>query len=244
MDGLPYELVRSSRRTMTVEVHPTGSVIVRSPNRMPLYEIERFLAMRQAWINERLQDVEAKRSVLPQRTQPNHFYHRGEVLEWGWQNADVLVPQQHTTRSAALRYIERWQRAEARSLFSSMISEHLPAIGVPGLRYQGLKLRRMKRRWGSCSSTGHITLNEHLIRVPDGCIRGVVVHELCHLVHLHHGAAFHHLVADVYPDHRLSDTLLDAWTSVLHAHADAFVQSSSNADVSDAAIISGVRPSM
>ena len=217
MDGLHYELVRSSRRTLSVEVQPTGSIVVRCPHRMPLYEIERFLVMREAWINERLQDAEAKRSIIPQRTQPHHIYHRGEVLSWGWQNADVIVPQRLTTPEAAQKFVARWQRSEAESVFSKMIAQELPAIGVPGLRYQGLKLRRMKRRWGSCSSTGFITLNEHLIRVPDGCIRGVVVHELCHLVHLHHGAAFHHLVADVYPEHRMTDAILDAWTSVLHA---------------------------
>ncbi|MCX6141298.1 MAG: SprT family zinc-dependent metalloprotease [Candidatus Kapabacteria bacterium] len=200
---------------MSVEVHPTGSIIVRCPLRMPLYEIERFLLMRETWIQERLLDSEAKRQLIPQRTHPHHIYHRGDVLSWGWQNADIIVPQRHSTHSAAQKYIERWQRAEAESLFEAMIHEHLPSIGVPGLRYQGLKLRKMKRRWGSCSSTGFITLNEHLIRVPDGCIRGVVVHELCHLVHLHHGAAFHHLVQDVYPDHRISDAILDAWTSVL-----------------------------
>ena len=96
-----------------------------------------------------------------------------------------------------------------------MIHECLPLIGVPALRYTGLRLRKMRRRWGSCTRTGMITLNEHLVRTPDICIRGVVVHELCHLVHLDHGPGFRALVAEVFPDHRLSDALLSGWNSII-----------------------------
>jgi predicted metal-dependent hydrolase len=39
---------------------------------------------------------------------------------------------------------------------------------------------------------------------------------VCHLAHLHHGPAFHQLVADVYPEHALADAILDAWTHVLY----------------------------
>jgi len=34
-------------------------------------------------------------------------------------------------------------------------------------------------------------------------------------VHMDHGKQFRQLVADVYPEHKLADDLLDCWTSVL-----------------------------
>lgn len=183
-----------------------------------MYEIERFVALKSAWILRRVRDAEARKALVPQLTGPRSFYHRGEVRTWGFagDGADLTVPSRVTTENAAISYVERWQRSEAELVFSAMIAEALPNIGVPGLRYQGLRIRAMRRRWGSCTSTGHVTLNGHLIRVPDGCIRGVVVHEVCHLAHLHHGPAFHQLVADVYPDHALADAILDAWTHVLY----------------------------
>jgi len=73
----------------------------------------------------------------------------------------------------------------------------------------------MRRNWGLCGASGLITLNEHLIRTPDICIRGIVVHELCHLVHFNHGPAFHAMVADILPEHRVADALIDAWTMIL-----------------------------
>jgi predicted metal-dependent hydrolase len=127
----------------------------------------------------------------------------------------VNLPTRVSSLDAGLRWVETWQRNEAEQLFTGLIREYVPFFGVHGLRYAGLRLRKMKRRWGSCTRTGVITINEHLIRVPDACIRGVIVHELCHLVHMDHGKQFRQLVADVYPEHKLADDLLDCWTSVL-----------------------------
>lgn len=221
MAEFSYHLIRRQRRTISVEVRPDATIVVRAPCKAPISEIERFLQLKAPWVIGRLQDAEARRMSIPQRTEPHHLYHRGEVLLWGWQNADIIVPQRYTTAQAALRWVERWQRSEAASLFGQYLRKDLPAIGLSALRYQGLTLRRMRRRWGSCASTGHITLNEHLIRVPEACIRSVIVHEICHLAHLHHGPAFHALVADVFPDHRIADAVLDVWTSVLYAEETA-----------------------
>jgi predicted metal-dependent hydrolase len=217
---ISYELRRSKRRTISVEIQASAIVIVRAPMRLPLIEVERFLALRQTWISAQLQKLDRRRAVIPQRTHEQQFYHRGGLLTWGWQGADVPVPKRVATVPAAQRWIEGWQRDQAQVLFEEMLRDYVPSIGVHGLRYAGLKLRKMKRRWGSCTRTGIITLNEHLIRVPDACIRGVIVHELCHLVHMDHGKQFRQLVADVYPEHKLADELLDCWTSVLGAGAD------------------------
>ncbi len=237
---LNYELRRSRRRTLTVEVDQFGNVVVRAPLHLSQRLIEHFVQSKADWITQNLRNVEAKRQLVPQRTDIFDFYHCGQVLRWGWSNADVIVPQRVTTVLAALRWVERWQRDCAHSVLSGHIDGFLPSIGLPALRYTGLQLRRMRKRWGACTNTGKITLNEVLIRVPDGCQRSVVAHEVCHLVHLNHGPGFRQLLDDVFPENRLADAVLDAWSG----QTDVFEQISSNAVVKDAAIISGDLPSM
>ena len=47
-----YKLIRSKRKTLSVEVNESGSVLVRAPLRMPQAMIDAFLASRSGWIEK------------------------------------------------------------------------------------------------------------------------------------------------------------------------------------------------
>ena len=198
--GLSYALLRSKRRTISIEVHPHGELIVRSPMRLPLHEVEAFLKSRKTWIAARLAEARDARSVIPPLPGPGYVHHRGAVIAW-------------TESEQALA---RWQRKEAHDLFERQIDAMLPRLGVASLRYQKVSVRKMKRRWGSCSADGRITLNEYLIRLPEVCSEAVVAHELAHLVHMNHGRAFNDLARQIMPGYDEANRILDGWTALLN----------------------------
>lgn len=72
-----------------------------------------------------------------------------------------------------------------------------------------LRLQPMKRQWGSCSPTGRLTLNPHLVKAPGECIDYVIVHELCHLKEHNHGLRFHRLLDAQMPGWRAVKERLD-----------------------------------
>ena len=53
---IEYELVRSKRKTLAVQVTREGRVIVRAPLRLEKYRIERFVAEHTDWIARALAD--------------------------------------------------------------------------------------------------------------------------------------------------------------------------------------------
>ena len=60
-----YELIRSNRRTIVIEIRD-GRVIVRAPQRMSKAEIERFVASKADWINKHLEAAKQSQSVSVQ----------------------------------------------------------------------------------------------------------------------------------------------------------------------------------
>lgn len=51
-DKLAYRLIRSRRKTISMEVQPGGDVVVRAPLRAPLSQVEAFVQSRAAWANK------------------------------------------------------------------------------------------------------------------------------------------------------------------------------------------------
>ena len=52
MEKIAYELIRSDRRTMSLEVDTEGRVRVRSPRFTPRWRIDAFVEERRAWIEQ------------------------------------------------------------------------------------------------------------------------------------------------------------------------------------------------
>ena len=70
-------------------------------------------------------------------------------------------------------------------------------------------IRKMKARWGSCSSQGELCFNSLLMQKDEALIDLVIVHELCHLRHFNHNRAFYKLLGNVLPDWQEREKMLD-----------------------------------
>jgi hypothetical protein len=57
-----------------------------------------------------------------------------------------------------------------------------------------IRIRLMKRKWGSCSTAGRVTLSDDLLSQPADFRKKIIVHELVHLKVLNHGKLFKALV--------------------------------------------------
>jgi predicted metal-dependent hydrolase len=105
-----------------------------------------------------------------------------------------------------LTLTEAQGRREALARISLVAQSEARALHV---RYGRITLRDQRSRWGSCSSKGTLSFNWRLVLAPHDVLDYVVVHEVCHLVELHHGPAFWVLVAKRRPAYEESKAWLD-----------------------------------
>jgi len=59
-----------------------------------------------------------------------------------------------------------------------------------------------KRTWGTCDSKQQLTFNWRLAMAPREVIDYVVIHEMCHMVHMNHDRSFWRLVGKIMPDYK------------------------------------------
>ena len=77
---MDYTLIRSSRKTISIQLSPTGEVVVRAPNRMPKRDIERFVDSKRGWIEGHLRKLPEAQPKLTDTELRELARHAKEVL--------------------------------------------------------------------------------------------------------------------------------------------------------------------
>lgn len=215
-----FSLRFTNRKTLGISVHPDLSVTVTAPLGTELETINRKVRKRASWILKQQDDFARFLPALPPPryvSGESHYYlgrqYRLKVEKAAEEsvklkNGRLLVRLRDTSDAGRVKtLLDEWYRNRARERFQSSLVkclEKLRRIEAPPI-----KLRKMARRWGSCTRGGTINLNPELVKAPSHCIDYVVTHELCHLVYPHHGSEFYALLTRIMPDWKLRKQRLE-----------------------------------
>ena len=177
--GIEYQLIRSSRKTVAIQVNRQGEVIVRAPRRCPKAYIDGFVTEKQAWIRrkqEEMQRQEEERQRVRSREGGNAFMLPGTPEE------------------------EALYRAQAAEVFARKAAYYAARMGVT---FHKITVRDQKTRWGSCSSKGNLNFNWRLVLAPVPVLDYVVIHELAHRREMNHSSRFWDIVGEMMPDYQI-----------------------------------------
>lgn len=97
---------------------------------------------------------------------------------------------------AAKKKLQRWLHVYAEKHLLARLALLSQRVNLP---YASASVRMAKTRWGSCSSQKKIMLNVKLLFLPRELVDYVLLHELCHTVHMNHAPSFWQLLAQVNP---------------------------------------------
>jgi predicted metal-dependent hydrolase len=88
-------------------------------------------------------------------------------------------------------------RKQAESLLPQKLKILAENYSLP---YNGIQIKQLSRRWGSCDQKNNIVLNLFLIQLPWELIDYVILHELTHTQHLNHSPIFWSKLETMVPD--------------------------------------------
>ena len=201
--SLELQLRRSPRaRNMLIRIlEVEGQAELVLPRRVSLAEGWSFVEERAGWIDERLAE-------LPPRVLFEHgaiTLYRGAPL--GLRRSVVKRGGRAVMRDGHLevtgpaerfaRAVRSWYVAEARRELSAQAHAIAASLDRTVKR---ITIRDPDTRWGSCSSSGHLSFSWRLMMAPPDVTAYVVTHEVAHLKAMHHGRSFWTLVERLYGD--------------------------------------------
>lgn len=217
-----FSLTRTDRKRLRIVVKPDLAVRVVAPLNAKDEDILKGVQGKAAWIARSLDHLK-EYHPLPSPKQyisgesftylGRHYrlkVFNGEPapakLKGGYLEVTVLDKKDIKTVRKA---VDHWFRIRADDVFNKHVKTCQQVASRHGIPNPVISLRKMRTRWGSCSSKGRVTLNLNLIQVPVHCIEYVIMHELCHLKHHNHSPAFYRLLSRCMPDWKQRKAVLD-----------------------------------
>lgn len=117
----------------------------------------------------------------------------GHKLDWIEKRVNVLKGKSNALSD--LNSINDIQKKQLLGRFERLAHKH-------NLKYNGLKLRKMKSRWGSCSAKNNISLNIGLVNLPVELQEYVILHELVHTKIKNHSSKYWKSLENILPNSR------------------------------------------
>ncbi len=205
------KLVRSKRKTYSIEISKNAQLIVRVPLKADDIYINNLLKDKAEWIEKHLVKMRAKVETVNDRK----YISGDKILFLGIEreiennfngkfslklNENKFEVSSNSIDISKILF-ERWFKKIAKD---TILSRAIHYSEITNLKFTNFHITSSHTRWGSCSAKNSINFTWRLIMAPLAVIDYVVIHELAHIKQKNHSAKFWHLVAQYDPNYKSS----------------------------------------
>lgn len=209
---LRYELTRKKVKNVNFRAKENGIIQVSANPRVPIAEIERFIAERAEFFFNAFGRIKSREEIREVRTDCVRWLgadYPVRVIENSrecavFEENECRVFTRHPNEENAAVLIRRAVSANFCTLLEELNTEVRAALAERGLTPPPTRItvKDMTSRWGSNSYTrGHISMNIRLAPYPRETVLSVLWHEYAHYWHHNHSKDFYDFVLKMYPDY-------------------------------------------
>ncbi len=198
-----------------------GNLVIKSPKVSQRY-IEQLLLKRSDWINRSKEKLSQKKGKALNFSQQAELYFQGQayplrLIEQTKKRTKLIFNQElfllyyhHYDEVLFQKHVDDFYKKESKQFVPLLVEKwSIQMALVP----TGIRFRKTKRQWGSCSGKNILSFNTMLMKLPQDVIQYIIVHELAHIQHKHHQKSFWKLVEKYMPDYKQHVTELKKYTT-------------------------------
>ena len=202
---------RSLAKTVSLKIAPDGRIQITMPPYAPLLAAKALIKTSRKQIRELVSQYREKLSYTENRqigkshnlliqttAKPSSVKIVGTQILAEINEAESVesAANQQLIRSKILAALRKEAKSYLPRRLSFLAKEH-------GFSFARSKMTHSSSRWGSCSSSGTISLNIGMMNLPFELIDYVIIHELCHTRHMNHSMKFWDEVAKFDPHYKM-----------------------------------------
>lgn len=210
---IDYTLIYKKRKTIGIYIDTYGNIELRMPKETTDNQISQLIESKWSWITTKQGEMKEKTKGFKERV-----YEEGELYLYLGENYPIRIIENKELKNEnvllkkgeLLVNIKAYDEEHIKKILKKFYHKQCKSLVEERIKYyqsnfkvkpRSIKLSDNKKTWGTCNSLRELTFNWKLAMAPLEVVDYIVVHEMCHMVHLNHDRSFWRLVGKYIPDY-------------------------------------------
>lgn len=207
MNEINYTVKRSNRRSVCIKISEDNTVSVCCPLNYSVAKIEKFVREKSGWIENHIAQNQKKNARLSEVLKYRTVLVGGDELR-----LEIGKGNYVTEEEVCVTSIRMLKKLLVDSCGRHFLDDFNGIAQATGLKYNDVKFRDYKSRWGCCDTKKNIAFNYKLLMLPVELQQYVMLHELCHTQEMNHSPKFYALLSSFMPDFRRRKSALKGFS--------------------------------
>ncbi|WP_040205301.1 M48 family metallopeptidase [Neobacillus jeddahensis] len=218
--AIRFEIKYKKRTSMSIAIDLYGNIEIQAPKGTSEERVLQIVEEKWEWIQQKIKEMN-DRSLGPKVK----TYDQGESGLYLGNDYPIQVSQDITIKQDYVvlekekihiivqqledekikQALKRFYYQQCKMFVERSIRSHQRHFKI---KPRSIRITDNKTNWGTCDAKQQLTFNWKLAMAPLEVIDYVVVHEMCHMVHLNHDRSFWRLVGKILPDYEQRENWL------------------------------------
>jgi len=210
---IEYHIIYKKRKSLGIYIDVYGNIELRVPRDATVVQIQQMLENKWPWIIKNQLEMKEKTKGFKEKE-----YQEGEQFLYLGSGYPIRIVEDDELKSEHIDFtgielmiyvkihdeekiqklLKRFYYQQCKALVQKRINLNQSKFKM---KPRGFKISNNKKTWGTCNSDRELTFNWKLAMAPIEVIDYIVIHEMCHMVHLNHDRSFWRLVGKFMPDY-------------------------------------------